>query len=140
MKNHYEITHDIAASPETVWSALTNRESLAAADNGITRIEGELRDGGRIQIWTEVSPKRAFALRVSLNSDARAMVWEGGMPLGLFRGVRRFEVHPQENGSRFFMQEDFSGLFAGAIVRSMPDLTPSFQKFAYALAASAGAS
>ncbi|MEM6956858.1 MAG: hypothetical protein AAF645_14285, partial [Myxococcota bacterium] len=111
-----------------------------AADNGITRIEGELRDGGRIQIWTEVSPKRAFALRVSLNSDARAMVWEGGMPLGLFRGVRRFEVHPQENGSRFFMQEDFSGLFAGAIVRSMPDLTPSFQKFAYALAASAGAS
>lgn len=63
------------------------------------------------------------------------MVWEGGMPLGLFRGVRRFTLTPSGRGTDFHMSEEFSGLLAPLITRSIPDLTPSFEKFANGLKA-----
>jgi hypothetical protein len=59
------------------------------------------------------------------------MVWTGGMPLGLFRGVRTFALDPLPGGGvRFTMEERFSGPLAGLIGRSMPDLQPSFDRFA----------
>jgi hypothetical protein len=59
------------------------------------------------------------------------MVWSDGMPLGLFRGVRTFELLSQgEHVTEFTMEEVYSGLMAPLITRSIPDLTESFEKFA----------
>ena len=61
------------------------------------------------------------------------MVWTGGMPLGLFKGVRTFSLTPKGGGVEFTMTEVFSGLMAPLITRSIPDLQPSFEEFAAAL-------
>jgi hypothetical protein len=61
------------------------------------------------------------------------MVFSGGMPLGLFRGVRTYTVSPAANGSTFTMREEYTGPLLGLIWRSMPDLQPSFDKFAAGL-------
>ena len=65
------------------------------------------------------------------------MVWRGGMPLGLFTGTRTFTLTPNDTGTTFHMQEVFTGLMSGMITKSMPDLTPSFTKFAQTLKATA---
>jgi hypothetical protein len=56
------------------------------------------------------------------------------MPLGLFRGVRTYELAEQGNGStEFRMREEYAGPLVGLIWRSMPDLGPSFDQFAQGL-------
>lgn len=126
----------IAAPPERIWPVLTNAKTLADGSFGIIRLEGEIEPGGKIRLWSEVSPDRAFALRVARFEPNRRMVWRGGMPLGLFSGTRTFTLLPETGGTLFHMQEVFTGPMAGMITSSMPNLTPSFEKFAVALAAS----
>ena len=59
------------------------------------------------------------------------------MPLGLFRGIRRFTLTPRGPNTEFQMREEFSGPLAPWIERSIPDLQPSFETFADALCAMA---
>jgi hypothetical protein len=60
------------------------------------------------------------------------------MPLGLFKGVRTFALVPDGNGStRFTVREEYTGPLLRMIWRSMPDLGPSFSRFADGLKARA---
>ena len=62
------------------------------------------------------------------------MVWSGGMPLGLFKGVRTYTLSPQGNGTtKFSMREEYTGPMLPMIWRSIPDLGPSFAQFANGL-------
>lgn len=122
----------IDAPPEVVWSVLTDPDCLAA-DTGITRLEGTPAPGARLRLWSEVSPGRAFALRVVAFDPRRRMVWQGGMPLGLFTGRRVFALAAEGSGTRLSVEESFSGLLAGPFTRSMPDLGPSMEKFCNAV-------
>jgi hypothetical protein len=56
------------------------------------------------------------------------------MPLGLFRGVRTYEVSPNgTGGTAFRVREEYTGPLVGLVWRSMPDLGPSFDQFAQGL-------
>jgi hypothetical protein len=62
------------------------------------------------------------------------MTWKGGMTLGLFRGIRTFELKPEAaRATRFTMEERFSGPLLPLIGRTLPDFGPSFRKFANGL-------
>jgi hypothetical protein len=39
----------------------------------------------------------------------RSMTWTGGIPLGLFKGVRRSTLTPENGATRFKMREEFTG-------------------------------
>ena len=131
----YRVEREIAASPAQLWAVLTDASRLASGPFGITRIEGQIRPGARIRLWSDAAPGRAFALTVSGWEPGRRMEWRGGMPLGLFRGVRTFTLTPAGEKTRLVMEEVYSGPLAGMIFGSMPDLQPSFDQFAAALAA-----
>lgn len=134
---HYDVSTTVDASPTQVWEVLLAGE-YEQWDSGVQRLEGRIAEGEKIKVWSEVSPDRAFPVRVSLDESARTMTWTGGMPIpGLFRGVRTFRVRPHGQGSTFTMREEFSGLLLGPIFRSMPDLQPSFDQFASGLKARA---
>jgi hypothetical protein len=130
---HFEVTRAIAAKPQTVWSILTDKGKLLSGDFGILKFEGDIAPGQSIKLWSEVSPNRAFPLKVSQYDAPRHMVWEGGMPFGLFKGVRQFKLTQKGSGTEFSMREDYTGLLKGLIGKSIPNLTPSFEKFATAL-------
>lgn len=125
----------IEASPERIWSYLTDATALVTGGLGLLRLDGAIVEGGRIKVRSEADPSRTFALRVIEVVPARSMVWQGGMPFGLFTGVRRFSLTPRGSKTEFHMHEQFSGLLAPLITRSIPDLNPSFQKFANGLRA-----
>jgi hypothetical protein len=124
----------IAATPDAVWTVLTDVRSWPTWDSGVTSVEGDAVDGGKVTVHSEVSPGRSFPVRVAIDGNSRRMTWTGGMPLGLFRGVRTFVVEPDGEEAEFDMHEQFSGPLAGPIGKRMPDLQPSFDKFAAGLA------
>ena len=129
----YQTDIEISAPPEDVWHALTSELPTDHKPFGILRFEGAIQKGARIKLWSEVSPDRAFALKVVTFDPPSRMVWRGGMPFGLFVGTRTFSITPSGAGSTFQMSEVFTGPLSGMITRSMPDLTDSFTKFAQAL-------
>ncbi len=62
------------------------------------------------------------------------MIWAGGMPFGLFKGTRVYELSvPAASSSIFTMRENYTGPLAGLIGKSIPDLQPAFDEFAHCL-------
>lgn len=136
----YVANRRIDASPETVWSVLADTAAYPSWDSGVIGVEGTPELGAKIAVRSEVDPKRAFKVKVTTFDAPRTMVWSGGMPLGLFTGVRTFSLSPTaDGGTDFGMREQFSGPMLGPIWRSMPNLQPSFDRFADGLKATAEA-
>ncbi|MCF4097575.1 SRPBCC domain-containing protein [Maritalea mediterranea] len=129
----YQSKIEIAASVENVWRALLDGLQTDPQPFGIIKLEGELAAGSRLKLWSEVDPNRAFALQIISFQPPHKMVWRGGMPFGLFTGTRTFILRRSGETTIFEMEEIFKGALAGLIVKSMPDLNPSFEKFALAL-------
>jgi len=134
---HYESTALIQAQPETIWSVLTDAPGYADWDSGVVRVEGTIAPQEKIKVVSEANPKRAFPVKVTEFAPGERMVWSGGMPLGLFKGVRTFRMQPEDGATRFTMREECSGPMLPLIWRSMPDLGPSFEQFASGLKARA---
>jgi hypothetical protein len=130
----YEATATIDAGPDVVWSVLKDGSAYRAWGSGVEQVEGSIATGERIKVHAAVSPGRAFPVKVQIDEAGGTMTWTGGMPLGLFRGVRTFTVTPMAGGGTDFkMREEYTGPMLGLIWKSMPDLGPSFQQFAAAL-------
>jgi hypothetical protein len=133
----YEANATIAATPEAIWEILLDGRSYTAWDSGVVRLDGTIALGERLKVVSEANPGRAFPVRVTELTPARSMRWTGGMPLGLFKGQRTFTLTPGEDGTEFKLREEYTGPLLGLIWRSMPDLGPSFTKFARGLKARA---
>jgi hypothetical protein len=132
---HYESSAEIAAPPEAVWAVLTDGPAYADWDSGVVRVDGRIAPQEKITVVSEANPKRAFPVKVTEFAPGERMVWGGGMPLGLFKGVRTFTLVRRDGGTRFTMREEYSGPLMPLIWRSMPDLQPSFEQFAHGLKA-----
>ena len=147
----YEASSTISAKPEAIWAILTDGHQLvepAASpdailtdgarypswDSGVERVEGRIAPGETIRVYVKVNPGRAFPIKVTEFVPGQRMVWSGGMPLGLFKGVRTYTLSPQGNGTtKFSMREEYTGPMLPMIWRSIPDLGPSFAQFANGL-------
>jgi hypothetical protein len=130
----YEASSTIASSPEAVWAALADGDGWSSWDSGVSRVEGRIAPGEKITIRSEAAPGRAFPVKVTHYEPPARLELRGGMPLGLFRGVRTFEISAASGGGTSFrVREEYSGPLVGLIWRSMPDLGPSFEQFAQGL-------
>lgn len=130
----YEASSSIAASADTIWQILTDAPGYADWDSGVVKVDGRIAPGEKIKVVSEANPGRAFAVKVTDFTPSRRMVWSGGMPLGLFRGVRTFTLAPEDNGTTHFqVREEYTGPMLPLIWKSMPDLGPSFDQFATGL-------
>lgn len=127
-------TVQIDAPADRVWQLLTDVEWWNSAQNGVIRVTGTIASGERIELLSEMQPKRGFTLDVSEMQAPSLMTWTGGMPLGLCTGRRTFTLEPTgDDGCTFTMAEDFTGPLSGLIIRSLPDFQASFDQFAQAL-------
>ena len=121
----------IRARAETAWALLTDAVGYPQWNSTVEKIGGRIAAGEKVTVYAKATPGRAFPLRVTEFAPARRMVWTGGMPLGLFTGTRSYTVTPiSEVEVEFAMREEFSGLLAPLITRSIPDLQPAFDTFA----------
>jgi hypothetical protein len=107
---HFTATTNIKASLETIWKILTDAPNYPAWDPGVLRIEGTIAPGQKVTAYTKANPNRAFPARVTEFVPGQKMIWEGGMPLGLFKGVRTFTLSKRADSSTdFTLREDYGG-------------------------------
>jgi hypothetical protein len=135
----YEASSTIQATPEAVWAILTDGPNYSQWDSGVERVKGTIARGEKITVVSKAAPGQAFPLTVSEFVPAQLMVWSGGMPFGLFKGVRTFSLESSQGATKFTMREEFSGPLLPLIWGTMPDLGPSFAQFASGLKARAEA-
>ncbi len=130
----YEATSVIAAGPEAVWAVLADGAGWAGWDSGVEAVEGRLAAGETIKIRTKAAPGRVFPVTVTTFEPPVRLRFDGGMPLGLFRGVRTYGLSANpDGGTTFHVREQYTGPLLRLIWRSMPDLGPSFDRFAAGL-------
>jgi hypothetical protein len=127
----YDATATIQASPEAIWAILTDAPGYQVWDSGVERVEGAIAPGETIKVVSKANPGRTFPVKVTEFSPGQRMTWSGGMPLGLFKGVRTFTLAPGTDGAtRFTVREEYTG------PPPAPDLAlharprPSFRQFA----------
>lgn len=119
----------ITAPPETIWAILTDAPSYPEWDPGMSRLAGTIALGEKITAYTKISPDRAFPVKVTTFEPGKKMTWTGGMPLGLFKGVRNFILTAKGNQTHVAISEEFSGLLLPIFGRTVPDLNPAFADF-----------
>jgi hypothetical protein len=129
----FEASSVIQGSPAAVWAVLVDGAHWTEWDSAVVRVDGTIGPGEKVTVFPEVNPKRGFPVRVVEFEPSRRMVWRGGMPLGLFTGTRTYTLSEQAGGVRFDLREEYTGPLAGLIGRSIPDLAPSFVRFAEGL-------
>lgn len=131
----FESGATITASPAQVWAVLVDTGGWADWDSGVDEVAGSATLGSTIQIRSQAAPGRTFPVKVTRLDAPQVMEFTGGMPFGLFRGVRTYALEPSGSSTTFTMREVYSGPMLGMIWKSMPDLTPSFEQFAHGLKA-----
>ena len=117
---------EIEAPASRVWSVLTDTGSYPEWNPFIRRLEGELREGARLEVEIEPPGGRAmtFKPRVVAVEPGRELGWLGHLLVrGLFDGEHRFAIEDLGEGrSRFTQSERFSGLlvrpFAGTLAKT----------------------
>ena len=129
---YYETSATINANPEQVWEVLTDAPGMTEWDSGVS-IEGTIAPGEKLKLHTEANPGRAFSLKVVEFDPGKRMVWKGGMPLGLFTGERTYSLTPAGDTTEFHMREEYTGPLSGMMFKQIPDLQPSFDRFANGL-------
>jgi uncharacterized protein YndB with AHSA1/START domain len=132
----FEARSTIAATPEKVWSVLVEGDQWPNWDSGVASVDGTIAPGKKIKIQSKVAPGRTFPVKVTRFDSPGSMEFTGGMPLGLFRGVRTYTLTADKSGGTLFtMREEYTGPMAASIGKSIPDLNPSFEQFASGLKA-----
>ncbi|MFI5042019.1 MAG: SRPBCC family protein [Acidimicrobiales bacterium] len=129
----YEGSSFIEATPDQVWPVLTDAGAWPDWDSGVTKVDGQVALGAKLSVTVAANPGRAFPVKVTELSRPARMVFLGGMPLGLFTGKRTYTLTTEGTGTRFSMREEYTGLLAGMMFRQIPDLGPSFRRFAEGL-------
>ena len=119
----------IRTKPEHIWKLLTNAEDFPRWNSTVSRIEGQIRDGEKLTVHVP-GTTRTFTPTVSGFVPNVCMTWAGGFA-PMFKGVRTFELRPQQDGSALFvMEERFSGLMLPLAKGAMPDFGAVFAQYA----------
>jgi hypothetical protein len=109
---HTEI--EIQASPERVWSVLTDFQSFPEWNPFIRQAKGEVREGTRLEVNLQPSGARGMTFRpqVLRAEPGRELRWLGHLLVpGLFDGEHVFRIEPLgEDRVRFVQEEKFTGL------------------------------
>lgn len=129
----YSATTIINAPAETVWAIITEAAGYAEWDENMLRLEGTIAPNEQLSIYTKLAPDRAFKPTVVEFTPNHKMVWQSGMPLGLFSGTRTFLLEPEGDSVRFTLNEEFKGLMLPMLRGSIPNMNPVFETFVNAL-------
>jgi hypothetical protein len=124
------VSIDIAAPAAAIWALLTDPANQRVWNSTLNRIDGDIREGGTVELVAKSAPDRTFKLKVSDLVDQQQMTWSDGFA-PMFRGVRTFRLSDLGGGTtRFAMDEVYSGLMLPMIKGSLPDLAPVFDTYA----------
>jgi len=118
------ITHiEINASPQRVWSILTDFESYPQWNPFLRSLSGEPKEGSRLKVFIQPpgSRGRAFNPVVLKAEPGKELRWLGHLFIpGLFDGEHRLLIEPTRGSTSIFTQsEKFKGLLVPLFWKSL---------------------
>lgn len=137
----------ISATPETVWTVLSDTDSYSSFDPGIARIIGgpltperfapEVNRRGeevrlravRLLLFSMEDGDRGRVFRVTEFSPPRWMVWTERAPFGLVVRARSFRLEAVRSGTLFRIAQETTGRLARFAERWEPGLDEAFRRF-----------
>jgi hypothetical protein len=128
----------IRATPEAIWSILTDGPGYGHWNPEINRVDGRIAPGEKIKAHVVLHGGKVqpVSVRVTAFDPMRQMVWTGGLPLGLFTGRRTFSLTPLDGGIvEFSMHLHFNGPLSPLIAKSLGDRQPDIDALAAGLKA-----
>ena len=139
MSAEYVTVVHVQATPQRVWDVLTDAAAYGDWNPEVVGIAGSIALDEKIRARVKVGGGaiRTVSMRVTAFDAPSRMQWTGGLPLGLFVGVRTFTVTPRADGAEFRMHLKMSGPLAPLILKSVGDRQPEIDTFAAALRARA---
>ena len=128
---YFEARSTISATPEQVWPVLAAVDAWPSWDSGIVTVKGTAALGRKVTVESAAAPGKAFPVKATEFEPPTVLELSGGLPFGLFRGVRRFTLSPVKGGGTLFVvREEYTGPLLERMWKSIPDLQASFQQFA----------
>ena len=122
-----ELTTEIEfdGTPEEAWEVLADLPAYAEWNPFVTRIEGELRPGARLEVRLAPEGERGITLKpeVLAAEPGRELRWIGhlGVP-GIFDGEHHFSIEEAGPGRvRFRQDERFGGILVPLLWKKLRD-------------------
>jgi hypothetical protein len=112
----------IEASPEQVWSVLTDFAHYGDWNPFLVRVAGVPEQGQRLTVKLAPPGGRQVSLKPVLTEVVtdRVLEWWGHLGVrGIFDGRHRFELHPDGAGTRVVQRETFTGALVPLVARSL---------------------
>ncbi len=123
----------INATPEKVWSVLTDFGSYPSWNPFIKSVEGMVKVGSKLTVTIMQSGEKGttFKPKVLTVVTAKELSWLGRLLLpNIFDGVHKFELIDNRNGTTTFRQsENFTGILVPLFKKQLGNNTaPGFEK------------
>lgn len=119
------VSININSSLKNVWNILTNISNYPSWNSTIISIEGNLNEGGKLELKSQLDPNRIFKLTVKEFAPESRIVWGDSM------GQRVFTITSNnEGGTTFTMSEKIGGPLFPLFAKMIPSFDESFEKFA----------
>jgi hypothetical protein len=122
-----ELTSEIEfeGAPEEAWEVLADLGAYAEWNPFITKIEGDLRPGARLEVRLEPEGERGITLRptVLAAEPGRELRWIGHLLVpGIFDGEHHFTIEAAGPGRvRFRQDERFGGILVPLLWKKLRD-------------------
>ncbi len=103
----------INASPEKVWSVLTNLNQYTDWNPFIKKAEGKIQEGEKLEVCISPPNRKEMVFRPTVKSviENSEFSWLGRFIFpGIFDGRHIFSITKNENGCLLIQKEKFSGL------------------------------
>jgi hypothetical protein len=115
------------AGREKVWKHLTDFASYPYWNPFITKIEGKLETGSRLNVTLQLEGRKPSRLKpkILIAKHGEKFCWKGALFFsGLFDGTHYFILEDTEDGkTRLIHGENFSGLLSGLILYILENAT-----------------
>ena len=119
------ISQEINASPEVIWSLLTNAADFARWNSTIVSIDGNIKTGEYINLVAQIAPSRTFKIKIKEMIPNEKMVW------GDMMGTRTFSLDKKAEGKTLFtMHEKIGGPFFTFFASKIPSFDAAFEQYA----------
>jgi uncharacterized protein YndB with AHSA1/START domain len=119
------ISIDIQADKSIIWALLTNASDFPRWNTTVISIDGEIKEGGKIQLKSILDPKRVFKLAVKEFDADNRLVWGDAM------GKRVYTLKSIGQGlTNFTMTEKIGGPVFPLFAKMIPPFDESFEQFA----------
>jgi hypothetical protein len=132
---------EIDAPPSVVWSVVTDTGSYSNWNPFIPRLNGELREGAKLDVRIEPPGGRAMSFKPTVLAvePERELRWIGRFLVsGLFDGEHSLRIEPlTDDRTRFIQSERFSGILVGAFKSALDKTEIGFEHMNAALKAKA---